>query len=399
MKALLQDIEERILSDRYNSLIFDVAGDRDVYLVGGYIRDIFRGIESKDRDFLIGGGLENFVKEINGILEGTVIFFKKGNIRRVVLKNGVTLDFSSPRGTVEEDLSKRDFTINSIAWCPRSSFIDPLNGFDDLKKKLIRCISRQNLVSDPLRIVRAYRFAADLAGFIEKETRNSLKLLHKKVELVASERITLEFFTFLNLAYTSKYLEMALIDGVLQAIFSISDKMLGKNVNLIHKLEKTVFKSLPEDFKVILNKIFSQNISHKGLLCLEALSINGLSIEGKTKLRLSNALRKRLECAHRGTLEMKIAKKMVKKNLFDIFMKSGDAALDVLILSGRVDLIEDHERFKKIWSNGLLGAVDIMGLSNLYRGKRLGNIIMALKKAEFYGRVKTRKEAIDLIRE
>ncbi len=94
-----------------------------------------RGKISKDRDFIVADDIKSFTHEIRKFIGGTLIEFKKGETTRLVLKDGVTLDFSRPMGTLEEDLSKRDFTINAIAWSPDSGIIDPYKGIEDIKRK------------------------------------------------------------------------------------------------------------------------------------------------------------------------------------------------------------------------------------------------------------------------
>ena len=171
----LEKLNKIILSDAYNCLIFEKGRRKNVYLVGGYVRDHLRGCHSQDRDYIISGNIMPHVKEIKKRLGGTIVSFKKGGTTRIVTKNGLTFDFSKPSGTIEEDLSKRDFTINAIAWSPHRGIIDLFHGIDDLQNKKIQAIKKQNLIDDPLRMIRAYRFAAEIDGSIEEKTRTSLK--------------------------------------------------------------------------------------------------------------------------------------------------------------------------------------------------------------------------------
>jgi tRNA nucleotidyltransferase/poly(A) polymerase len=396
MNLSLSALSKRILKDKYNSIIFEKGKDREVYLVGGYIRDIFRGISSTDRDYLINQDIDEFVRELNEIFHGTIVFFKKGTLRRIVLKNGITFDFSTPLGTLHEDLSKRDFTINSIAWSPKKGIIDPYNGLDDIKKRVIRCISSENLISDPLRIIRAYRFAAEFNGSIETKTRNALKILSKKLNTVASERITLEFFNLLNQNSSAKYLKMALTDRILNELFLLNYKELESNIRAIYNLEKKFFNRLPYNFKVILNRLFSQNITYKGLICLETLLKNDYK---NKKLNMSTAIRKRIKLSHKGIEEIKKHKRNLERSLFDIFMKSNDASVDALILEGKIEFLKDYERFKKIWKNGILSSEEVIKASGIKTGPKLGKMILELKKAQFEGRVKTKNQAIRFVKE
>jgi hypothetical protein len=88
----------------------------------------------------------------------------------------------------------------------------------------------------------------------------------------------------------------------------------------------------------------------------------------------------------------------LKDRLFNTFIRSKDAAIDILIIKGRLELIKDYERFKRIWNKGLLCSEDIISISDIKTGPILGAIIVELKKAQFEGRVKSRKAAIKFIR-
>jgi len=118
---------------------------KKIYLVGGYIRDIFIGTETDDRDYVLEGyGAWEFAKMVAGIFNGSFVGLdKERDISRVVIEKR-TLDFSGTSGKlIEEDLKRRDFTINSIAWSPVRGIIDPLNGIEDIKSSVIRAVKKK----------------------------------------------------------------------------------------------------------------------------------------------------------------------------------------------------------------------------------------------------------------
>ena len=299
MKFTDKQLKNRILKDRYNSIIFEKGRAIGVYLVGGYIRDALMGCRSSDRDYIVDGDLKTFVNEIRDIFGGTIIEFKREGFIRLGFREGLTFDFSEPQGSLTEDLSKRDFTINAIAWSPEEGMIDIYNGAADIKRKIIRCISKDNLIADPLRILRAYRFAAQFNGSIDTSTHNYIKTLQNNVIKVSPERITLEFSHLLNSEKASKYLKLAFHDGVLSSILPIQSRQLEHNIREMSKLEKGILKVLPLKIKVILNKIFSQNLTYKGLLCLAILLKRGKTVSNidTKQLRLSNIVQKRIMLA------------------------------------------------------------------------------------------------------
>ncbi len=296
-----RQLRRRLLGDKHNAFIFEMGRDRGIYIVGGHVRDTLRGVRSQDRDFVINGDLTSFVREVRDIFGGTIVKFKKGDMVRLALESGLTFDFASPVGTMERDLSARDFTVNAIAWTPERGIVDMHHGLEDLKKNTIRMISESNLVADPLRILRAYRFAAELGGSIEKSTRHAVKTLHNRIQKVSSERITLELFHLLNSKRSFKHLKIAFRDGVLSDILSIPDEVLEHNIGAISKLERKVLEELPVMVKVLLNRTFSQNLTYKGLLCLELL-LEG-SIPGVPSIKMSSSIVKRVQLARKEFTE------------------------------------------------------------------------------------------------
>jgi len=389
-------LKKKILKDKYNSIIFK-KGKGSVFLVGGYVRDILRGVKSSDRDYIITDrNLRPFVHEISSVIGGTVVEFKKDTMIRIALKNGATCDFSNIQGTLENDLSKRDFTINAIAWSLKQGLVDFYHGLQDIEKKKISSLSIENLIADPLRMLRAYRIGAELGGSIEQETRKMIKTLHNKIKEVSPERITLELFHLLNSNNAAKYTKMAFLDGILSDILFISDKVLEKNIRALSKLERSVLKKLPQRIKLSLKRLFSQNLTYKGLLSLIILLQGAFYIP--MGIKLSNVIKKRIERAQGGIQQIRGNKLTAKSRIFDIFLYTKEASEDVLIISGREDLFQEYKRFKNIWKNGLISSEEIIKITNIINGRELGVIIYTLRKAQFYKRVKTKQQAIKFIK-
>jgi tRNA nucleotidyltransferase/poly(A) polymerase len=387
-----QKLKEKILRDRYNSIIFKKSRGREIYLVGGYIRDILRGKISKDRDFIVSDDIKGFVKEVKKLIGGTLVEFQKGETTRLVLKDGVTLDFSRPIGILDEDLSKRDFTINAIAWSPETGIIDPYKKLEDIKEKIIRALGKENLVADPLRMLRAYRFAAELNGSIEDRTRRSIKTLCNNINKVSPERITFELFNLLNSENPGKYLNMALNDRLLSSILPINKRLLALNLKAIYRFTRKL-NDHSKEVKVLLEEIFSQNITYKGLLFLELLlRRNGLfETDSIPLIRISRNIIKRIILAHNGMKEFKRGK------LFNFFMKSKEAAIDIIILKDRMDLLKEYIRFKNIWKRGIISSLEVARIGKIKKGPELGRVIIETKKAEFNREITTKEDARRLI--
>ena len=136
------------------------------YLVGGYIRDIILGRKTKkvDVDIVVPLNAIKIGKKIaDNIGSKFIILDEKREVVRIIL-NHIYIDIANQvSSTIEGDLCSRDFSINSIAFLfDKKSLFDPLNGLKDLEISLLRTHSENNLLNDPLRILRCFRFVSEL---------------------------------------------------------------------------------------------------------------------------------------------------------------------------------------------------------------------------------------------
>ncbi len=147
---------------------------------------------------------------------GFVLLDADRQIARVVFEQA-TVDFALQIGpSLTSDLQRRDFTINAIAHNPHTDqIIDPLHGCTDLAKALIRMVSAQNLAADPLRLLRAYRQAAQLNCSLESETQRVIGELAPLLRQVAAERVRVEIGYLLSHAAGTPWLTAAWQDGLL----------------------------------------------------------------------------------------------------------------------------------------------------------------------------------------
>lgn len=394
----MSDIRHTIISNYLNAKVF--SSGKEVYIVGGYLRDVMLGKKSKDIDYIVRGDIKEFAcqllvqerkTKVQKLLDGaTIVELKKEQMIRIVLKDGMTLDFTELKGKLEDNLRERDFTMNALAWSPKTGIIDLLNGVNDIKCHRIRGISIDNFKSDPLRLLRVYRFAAELGWNADIKTRKMVKQLNRAIKRSASERITMELFKLLNSKDYESALKMALRDGLLEQFLSISSENLSDNIKTLPKLETTL-KKLPPKLITTLEKPFSQELTLRGLLRLEQV-LNG-SIPGKNRLGLSRLIRERLKIVHKLLTASEKYNLLAESNIFDTFVKAKDAVFDFLTLSGNIELLSQAERFKRIWKKGLLTSEEIMNITGLKQGVALGKLIYGLKKMQFEGKLKTKKEA------
>ncbi|MFH1380380.1 MAG: HD domain-containing protein [bacterium] len=187
-------------------LIEKEAGkNNDVYAVGGYIRDSLLGRTTQDIDFAVAHEPFSLAEKLAHKLNGTCIRLDDVNhIYRVIYpRHHAYIDISPIQGkTIGEDLARRDFTINAMARQLHngrlSKIIDPFNGKRDLLLKKIQFISTQAVIDDPLRLIRAFRFSAELSFSINPASIALIRTHHALLANSSGERIREELFKILT---------------------------------------------------------------------------------------------------------------------------------------------------------------------------------------------------------
>ena len=192
---------------------FFTARQSPAFLVGGYLRDsLLSRPLGRDIDIALSGDSQSVGRELSLALGGTFVPLSPshGKARVVAPEPGVgpwNVDLSSFSGTIEEDLARRDFTINALAlplssWgelMPGELVIDPFDGRPDLVRKCIRAVGPHVFRDDPGRLLRAVRLAAGLGFRLAPETARMALSDASHVERVAGERLRDEFLAILAL--------------------------------------------------------------------------------------------------------------------------------------------------------------------------------------------------------
>jgi len=216
------------------------ADNFKTYCVGGAVRDELLGIPVKDKDFVVVGSTPQAMLDAGYKPVGKdfpVFLHPKTHdeyaLARTERKSGKGYTgftvHAEPDVTLEEDLSRRDFTMNAIAKSADGKLIDPFNGQADIQSKIIRHVSHA-FVEDPVRILRAARFAARFADFtIAPET---LALMRQMVEIgevdaLVSERVWQELSKGLMEAKPSRMFEVLRACGALKVILPEVDRLWG----------------------------------------------------------------------------------------------------------------------------------------------------------------------------
>lgn len=219
----------------------------DAYAVGGCVRDSILNRKPEDWDITTSAKPEQ-VKRIfrrtvdTGIEHGTVtvLIGKDGFEVTTYRVDGMYEDGRHPKevtftSRLEEDLKRRDFTINAMAYNDDERLVDAFGGMRDLNYHLIRCVGdpKERFSEDALRILRAVRFSAQLAFPIEPETAEAIKSLAPNLEKISAERIQAELVKLLVSDHPERIQDACEL-GITKVVLPEWDDMVGVKQNTPH---------------------------------------------------------------------------------------------------------------------------------------------------------------------
>ncbi len=219
----------------------------EAYVVGGYVRDFYLHRPSTDIDVVVVGDGVEVAEALAETLHAKVSIFKRFGTA-MLRWHGTEIEFVGARresyshdsrkphvepGTLEDDQRRRDFTINAMAWSLNAAtfgrLVDPFDGMDDMEDCIIRtpCDPDVTFSDDPLRMMRAIRFATQLGFDICDETFEAIRRNRERIGIVSKERIIVELNKIVASPVPSIGFELLETSGLLELIFPEMHRLRG----------------------------------------------------------------------------------------------------------------------------------------------------------------------------
>jgi poly(A) polymerase len=391
----------------------------EAYLVGGCLRDHILGREKKDLDFALSGACEELSRSFAERIRGAFFWLDEERVQARVVKkcwDGMTVyDFAPLAGPdIEKDLCRRDFTINALAMELRAlevELIDPLHGRDDLRNGVIRACGPASFDDDPLRLMRAIRFSAELGFAIEERSWQDLCARASLLKKAASERIRDELFRILATPGCGPSLLRLGASGLWPVISPLpAQESFEERVPLAEKAEQLCSEA---GLAVYLDREVEGGVTVRSLVKLAALldgSENGGVANVAERLRLGREAGRILEilCRDEGRTLDNLERIGAERSMFRFFRDREPAGPGILIAARIRESISAtvYSRllhyFLMDYNPGaedlFLSGGEVMGILEVPPGKAVGNALARLREAEASGSVNSREEAREFVK-
>ena len=449
-----------LLQDSILSKLSHLARERGapLFLVGGYIRDLLLGIHRQDYDLALPHEASSFIPEIEDTLGFHFFMIGKeemGTATYRIIKPDLSIDLTLLQGrTIDEDLQRRDFTINAIAFSLRDERFHSVEGaFEDIGKRIIRAVTDQSIDRDPLRMLRAIRYLATLDGFeLDRTLAEEISLKKRQIEKIPAERIKMEMDKILLSRRRALGMKVLYESGLLLTLFPELKGLESLDQGEHHHLNALSHTLLAlENISRVFNGLASKNqdipLSEEDhlSLCYAALfhdlgKQNALSQDedgtihfyhhevysslaaerAMERLRFPNLTRDKVLCLvknHMRILNLShetkepALKRLVNQMgdltplLVILTLADKEASRGILSVSGD-NAVETHclrilGLFKQeeiVHPPSLITGHDVMALGYL-PGPRVGEILNSVREKQVSGEIQTREEALRVIAE
>ena len=350
------------------------------YIVGGYVRDYLLGLSPKDCDFCTDidyPKLKEIFKDYSpkeiGKAFGIIQIIYKGKSYEIA-KLRKDLAFTSFRNVAEvefisdiyEDLKRRDFTVNAIAYNGENLVYSSEIEMSDIRNRVLRFVvnGKKRIEEDPLRILRGIRIAGEKELLILKETEKEVKECKSEIKRVSIERIQDEFFKMLKGENSSNSFKLLYDLGVFEEVFPKTYENMNLN-EVLEELDKIDRLFLLEESLILkLVIIFSKNEEE----------LNILKLDNKNKKSILNIIR------NLKKVRNDYSKYEIKKIIINIGIKDFESLLKIEGLRNNISLIK--ERFNEIIVNNepifikdlLISGKDILDLK-IKDGKKIKELL------------------------
>lgn len=383
-------------------------------LVGGSVRDALLGRRGEylDLDFVLPEvavqTARNLAKHYNA---GFVVLDAERQIARVVFDQA-TVDLAQQEGdSLETDLHRRDFTVNAIAYNPHTGeFIDPLQGIVDCRAGIIRMVSRSNLQDDPLRLLRAYRQAAQLGFSIEAATQSALRQLAPLLGRIAAERVQVELGYLLKSPQGTPWLKAAWEDNLLLTWFPDATAQGLAQVEAIDHSAIILQETWPELGVELRASVGGKSASLISLAKLASLlpSVPEAAEEQLSCLKYSRAEIRAVVMAlkHLPQLLSYVTAEMPLREQYFFFLNVGAVFPALAVMAEASGMPVDKiapliDRYltpndQVAHPTQLVTGKDLMRSLNLPAGPQVGKLLTAIGVARAEGRISTPREALEL---
>ncbi len=431
----------KMMSDKWKHIInkLETKG-YEAFLVGGAVRDIIMGKTPDDTDITTNATPDE-IKEVfsgyttieTGIKHGTVTVLFDGTPFEITTyrteegySDGRHPDNVSFTKNIKDDLSRRDFTMNSIAFNPGTGFVDPFDGESDIKNKIIRCVGKpaERFTEDSLRILRALRFSSVLGFQIEDETEKAMFDCCELLSNVSAERVFIEL-TKLLCGKNVKQVLMKYSDIVSVIIPEIKTMKGFNQHNFHHKYDllghtATVTQNISPQVHLRL-AAFLHDVAKPLCMSFDEKGVGHFYGHPSLSAKIADDILRRLKSDNR-TRESVVtliklhdnpideSERIIKRKLRSI---GRDMLFDLIELqradtSGLAD--EFHSRYTHFdnliaLTENILIQEDCFSLKNLningndikalgYQGRKIGEILNILLDAVIDGKAENRKEQL-----
>ena len=421
MRDITQNIQE-LRNSPILQLVYAFAKRQaaELYLVGGSVRDLYSERPITDFDFTMDSDAIQFAKSFAESIHSPCIPFEENPpTARVIIKPSrhipteMCLDFAQFRATtLEKDLRLRDLTINAMAIPLKSlmesdqpEIIDPCNGMQDLAKRNLHFPSKRVINDDPLRLMRIYRFAAQLSFDVPYKSAMLVYENRKQIKTVSKERVRDELFKLLNLRISNHWLYQMFEIGLLSQVVPYVNRTKK------HWYALSFFEDAPipipllayeTEINTYLNKELGLNASRRSLMKL-CLILKGNSAKVGERLRLSKKAVQFMKSLFHEYPQF-AEERLTKKQRIGFLRDTGTDWWGVLLYNAFIDDLPAmvptqlaaayYHRIVPILKQGrLITGSDIIQRFDLKEGKIIGKLLKQVEELQFYSEIRTRKEA------